>query len=250
MHTISDAAWATCQDDPQGMIVRVCAAENERKLALFVCGVWRSLGHRLPAWMQEAVTLTEIEVEMADPDRDWRWKEHLQLIEATQIDRMWGRDCVALSVPWSVEGVEITAALLPGLGALNFWDAIRFEIEDEIHTELRSCGGELFAAWNRQRSVMCELVREIFGFPDASVLGPSTWLPAEAEGVRELAASIYVRNRFEEMPRLAGHLAAAGCRDARVLDHCRRERGHRRGCWVLDLLLNKSQPVFWVPARP
>ena len=49
------------------------------------------------------------------------------------------------------------------------------------------------------------------------------------------------------MPRLADALEGAGCRDERVLDHCREDRVHRRGCWVVDWLLEKSPPVFWVP---
>jgi hypothetical protein len=249
-HTVSDAAWSTCQDDPQGMIVRVGATYNERKLALFACGVWRSLWHRLPEWMHTEVAQTEIEVDMADPDKDWRWKEHLELIEATQMEDLWGRDCCAVSVPWNVEGAEITAALLPGLEVLNFWDAIRFEIEDEIEAELRSCGGAPFAAWVQQRQRMCELAREIFGFPDVPPIDVSTWVPAEAERVREIAAAIYADSRFEEMPRLADALEAARCRDERVLEHCREDRVHRRGCWVVDWLLQKSQPVFWIPVRP
>jgi hypothetical protein len=42
------------------------------------------------------------------------------------------------------------------------------------------------------------------------------------------------------MPFLADALEAAGCPSADLIDHCRWEREHARGCWVVDLLLGKG----------
>jgi hypothetical protein len=42
------------------------------------------------------------------------------------------------------------------------------------------------------------------------------------------------------MPLLANALEAAGCTDAELIEHCRSSRGHARGCWVVDLLLDKE----------
>ena len=38
---------------------------------------------------------------------------------------------------------------------------------------------------------------------------------------------------------LADALEDAGCADAQVLGHCRAGGEHVRGCWALDLLLDK-----------
>jgi hypothetical protein len=42
------------------------------------------------------------------------------------------------------------------------------------------------------------------------------------------------------MPILADALQDAGCADAQVLDHCRANRPHARGCRVLDAGLGKE----------
>jgi hypothetical protein len=42
------------------------------------------------------------------------------------------------------------------------------------------------------------------------------------------------------MPALADALEAAGCTDAEILAHCRSGDEHVRGCWVVDLLLEKE----------
>jgi hypothetical protein len=39
---------------------------------------------------------------------------------------------------------------------------------------------------------------------------------------------------------LADALEEAGCTDADMLAHCRGERPHVRGCWVVDLVLGKE----------
>jgi hypothetical protein len=40
---------------------------------------------------------------------------------------------------------------------------------------------------------------------------------------------------------LADALEDAGCDNEDILQHCREKRGvHVRGCWVVDLLLNKK----------
>ena len=42
------------------------------------------------------------------------------------------------------------------------------------------------------------------------------------------------------MPILADALQDAGCDEERILDHCRGNGPHVRGCWVVDLVLGKE----------
>jgi len=42
------------------------------------------------------------------------------------------------------------------------------------------------------------------------------------------------------MPILADALMDAGCDSEEILNHCRSEGPHVRGCWVVDLLLEKK----------
>ncbi len=68
-----------------------------------------------------------------------------------------------------------------------------------------------------------------------------TWNPNWSVSTTcELARHIYTDRNFSAMPILADALQDAGCENACVLDHCRANRVHARGCWVLDALLGKS----------
>jgi hypothetical protein len=55
-----------------------------------------------------------------------------------------------------------------------------------------------------------------------------------------LARQMYESRDFGAMPILADALQEAGCEDAAILDHCRGEGPHVRGCWVVDLVLGKQ----------
>jgi hypothetical protein len=55
-----------------------------------------------------------------------------------------------------------------------------------------------------------------------------------------LAQSIYDNRRFEDMPILADALEDAGCSSKEMLEHCRCGGEHVRGCWLVDLLLQKE----------
>jgi hypothetical protein len=58
--------------------------------------------------------------------------------------------------------------------------------------------------------------------------------------VPRIARSIYEGRGFDQMPILADGLEEAGCSDPHILAHCREQGEHVRGCWLVDLLLEKS----------
>jgi hypothetical protein len=94
------------------------------------------------------------------------------------------------------------------------------EIADWVYAEgLRHCSG---------------LVRDLFGDPFRPVVVEPGWLTPEAV---DLARSMYDTRAFDRLPELADVLAAAGCAEGRILDHCRTQRDHVRGCWVVDAIL-------------
>jgi hypothetical protein len=55
-----------------------------------------------------------------------------------------------------------------------------------------------------------------------------------------MARHIYESCDFIDMPILADALEEAGCTDQEILAHCRSGGEHRRGCWVVDLVLGKE----------
>lgn len=58
--------------------------------------------------------------------------------------------------------------------------------------------------------------------------------------VIDLARSIYDGRAFDKMPILADALMDAGCNNQEIIEHCRGESEHVRGCWIVDLLLGRE----------
>lgn len=85
-----------------------------------------------------------------------------------------------------------------------------------------------------------DVVREIVGDPFRPVTLRHEWLRNEGAAVAHLVGSIAGEGRYDDMPILADALEDAGCRAPAILEHCRSSAEHRRGCWVMDLLLGRG----------
>ena len=74
-------------------------------------------------------------------------------------------------------------------------------------------------------------------------LSVRTSRPVKAEpswltpSVLQLARVIRDEKDFTALPILSDALEESGCADPMVLQHCRSQREHVRGCWVVDMLL-------------
>jgi hypothetical protein len=55
-----------------------------------------------------------------------------------------------------------------------------------------------------------------------------------------IARRLYESQNLQAMPALADALEEAGCADADLLGHLRGPGPHARGCWAVDLLLEKE----------
>jgi hypothetical protein len=82
-----------------------------------------------------------------------------------------------------------------------------------------------------------DVYRELFGNPFIPLVWNPDWFTST---VRDIAAHIYANHEFSTMPILADALQDAGCEDEQILSHCRAEKQHARGCWVLDAILGKG----------
>jgi hypothetical protein len=80
-------------------------------------------------------------------------------------------------------------------------------------------------------------LRDVFGNPFRPVAVEPGWRTGTAVA---LARQMYASRDFSLMPILADALQDAGCECADVLDHCRGDGPHVRGCWVIDLVLGKA----------
>jgi len=88
-----------------------------------------------------------------------------------------------------------------------------------------------------ERRLLSVLLREIFGNPFRPVTLNPSWLTST---VITLAQKMYDFRDFSAMPILADALQDAGCDNEEILKHCRNPSEHVRGCWCVDLLLDKK----------
>jgi hypothetical protein len=91
-----------------------------------------------------------------------------------------------------------------------------------------------------ERFQLPDLLREVFGNPFRWIIIDPLWLSRNDRAVVKLTEWIYNERAFTRLPILADALEDAGCGDSEILSHCRETGDHVRGCWALDLLLNRD----------
>ena len=106
-------------------------------------------------------------------------------------------------------------------------------LDDSFLTALGACP-QLADA---EEFFQCELLRDIFGNPFRPVVFDPNW---RTSTVVAIAKAMYESRDFSPMPILADALQEAGCENADILNHCRSDGPHVKGCWVVDLVLGKA----------
>jgi hypothetical protein len=110
-----------------------------------------------------------------------------------------------------------------------------------VHDTVSGALESLCVHWqkpSKERLRQAHIVREIVGNP----FRPITFLPAwRTDTAVALARQMYDSREFSAMPILADALQDAGCDNDAILSHCRdTQLPHVRGCWVVDLVLDKQ----------
>jgi hypothetical protein len=93
------------------------------------------------------------------------------------------------------------------------------------------------AGTENENVAQANFVRCLVGNPFNVITFDPFWLSPAVVG---LASSIYEHQVFTRMPDLAVVLKARGCDNADILEHCRQNENHVRGCWVVDAILGKQ----------
>jgi hypothetical protein len=89
-----------------------------------------------------------------------------------------------------------------------------------------------------ESAAQARIVSDVFGNPFRPVEFDAAWRTTD---VRLLAEGIYEERAFDRMPILADALQDADCDSDDILDHLRDANAtHVRGCWALDLVLDKE----------
>jgi hypothetical protein len=206
--------------DPPAMLTFLRGKASERSLRLFCCACCRQVSGGLSRARKNAVDIAE---RFADGQAGW-WKT------------FWGE---FLALPPDTRNWE---------NRKGYPEKIAAHITIQHWKQKNPDGDGVAAALDVARLTrhadppMTEgdhvhLLFDIFGNPFRPVALDPRWLTST---VLDLARTIYDERVYERMPILADALMDAGCGSDEVINHCRSDGPHVRGCWVVDLILGKE----------
>ena len=247
---MTEAEWLAC-DNPEPMLEFLRRKASDRKVRLFAVAccrrVWPSLEHEE---FRDAVRKAE---SFADGLVD-----RAEMLEAHEKARpifvtlhngkdngpgaaltasafpsppksIWERIADALDDPWWEDEMDKGDRLAPALVTARHAARAAAYLQGEWVLDSPATIAE-----QREQTA---LVHCLFGNPFHPRPESTAGLTRE---VRALADGIYAEHAFDRMPLLADALEASGCPNADMLEHCRSGGEHARGCWVVDLLLDKG----------
>jgi hypothetical protein len=209
---MTEAEWLAC-GDPAEFLDCVAGCNTARKLRLFAVACCRRAWHRMT---KEATRhAVECAEQFADGDISRR-----ELEVARQAALRFVKDSSSTPAQYmatSVALVDFRPKWVADLGRAPLARAAISEVAEE--------------------ESQLALIRDIFGNPFRPVAFSPSWQTCTTVA---LAQQMYAARDFSAMPLLADALQAAGCDNEDILDHCRGQGPHVRGCWVVDMLLGKE----------
>ncbi len=210
---MTEAEWLECTDC-ELLLAGLDAAATERKLRLFACACvimtdWVLLGINCESVIRTAERLAD-GLATAEESNHAAEIFYQATANVQNAPRYFAAAVAATLRPAAIEAAGLT------------WDNL-----DTFTWE--AFNGELGYA---------RIFRDIFGNPFRPVTLDPRWLTST---VVDLAQAIYEERAFDRMPILADALMDAGCDNEEIINHCRSNGPHVRGCWVVDLILSKDR---------
>ena len=244
---MNKAEWNCCKD-PQTMLAFLIGSGNtsERKLRLFAVACCRRIWPLIRNPKHKIVI--ETAERYADGDLSFQaLQESLQLIGNPQHRRTAAAAyacCMPVAPRCHCEGPLVFQRDYRG-GIYACGADLRCPYYEPYWSGL---AGAPFAAvatikvpdpWP-ERYLQCRLLRDLCLPFQATPVPASRWLAWHDRLIVSMAQKMYDSRDFSDMPVLADALEEAGCTNLDVLSHCRSKSDHVRGCWLIDLLLNKE----------
>lgn len=232
---ITEAEWLR-GSDPGPMIQHLKDRTSPRQARLFACAccrrVWRLFSNERH---KQAVEAAE---RFADNQIDAKQLQHAYACAGGENE--WPSpqsllDTATLAVLYTVLPPAALRAGLVSAAWVYAADAVRYE----AFSLALAAGIRRLSSGPRdaERAAQAHLLRCIFGNPWRAVAMASSWRSSDVVAVGQ---AIYDERAFDRMPILADALEDAGCTDAAILEHCREQAPHVRGCWLVDLILGKK----------
>jgi hypothetical protein len=256
---MTEVEWLACTD-PTPMLEFLRGKVSDRKLRLFACACCRRIWHLLTdersrkavevgEWYAEGLASEE---DLAEGRSAANAAFYAAGDVASEAEVAYDQDPSTVLAYATADAAHHAACSTdftvmktvdPAFAAINVAaetaDAVAAAAYAACHDD-RLSDVATHAARADEHNVQAALLRDIFGNPFRFVAIDPAWLCWNDATVVKLAQAIYDERRFEDTPILADALERAGCTDADLLVHCRQPGEHVRGCWVVDLLLEKA----------
>jgi hypothetical protein len=221
---MNEQEWLVCTD-PKPMLGFVRKQTSDRKLRLLICACCRRV------WDLLADDRSREAVEVAERYADG---------SANRDDLIAVRRKADVAYQWARKqhgptAFRLCCAAHLALQATSTAKKVRFDPRENEFLR-----GAKERKDKTERKARSDLIRDFISNPFCPVTLDATWLTWNDCTVRKIAQSIYSDRAFDRMPILADALQDAGCTNADILNHCRSEGPHVRGCWVVDHLLGKE----------
>src|SRR5262245_24679442 len=263
---MTEAEWLAC-DEPYRLLELLKGKASDRKFRLFAVACCRRLwdqlrhphcraaverGEQFADGLATPAELTAAFQPATQVLRQWRWPEgplgpvtddeaRAQLIaeDAHYAEREAVAASVHTSRPPGEPGLyhqahSTSACAVSAAGVLFRASAAE---AGRVATDLVEAERIMEEGCRPEALAHAVLLRDIFGDPFRPVTVDPIWI---APTVTALARQVYESRDFSAMPILADALLDAGCANEDVLEHCRSEGPHVRGCWVVDVVPGKG----------
>jgi hypothetical protein len=208
---MTEAEWLACED-PERMLLFLQRKASNRKLRLFAITSFRQVPELC--------------------GQEWTWA--VQVAEQHADGRANPEDVHRLQkMAWDGPRVSKASALLVGwFGIAAAMTAVWYASDRQRPLHPRK--------YARPEALpgLAILLRDILGNPFRPITTDPSWLTST---VLDLASQMYESRDFSAMPIIADALQDAGCDNIDILNHCRSEGSHVRGCWVVDIILSKDR---------
>jgi hypothetical protein len=248
---MTEAEWGACQNVHEMLQWLHARGEpNERRLRLFVVNCLRKVLHLFEGRAcQAALEIIEQHVEgqatneqlsRVAADLDQAYPDVLRTAGVLQAEVFEGVCNAASAEIWSGPNAVDNAA-----DAATMEAARHLPESEGLQDPSWEAAIQVIRASIRKEQ--CDCLRDLYGpLPFREVRIDPTWLAWNGGTVWMLAQDVYGDRRLSEgtldngrLAILADALEEAGCNNEEILTHLRGRGPHLRGCWAVDLLLDK-----------
>ncbi len=244
---MTELEWLTCTD-PNSMLSFLRDKVSDRKLRLFACACCRRIWHLLGDEGSRRV----VEVAERRAEGEASREEILAGMKQANVGHIQAIAAMTSSGSRDQRGFRAKSAALYTLQP-NTTSAVRITVKCAAEAMSFPQGGLhdpsecSVPALMAEKQAQVALLRDILGNPFRPIAVSPSVLSWHDATVTRLAQAAYDERHLPagsldnaRLAVLADALEEAGCDNADILNHCRSGGEHARGCWVVDLLLNKS----------